>query len=167
MNAPTQATQAAATLDLGAMMEESLDNIPDAPDFANPPAGEYRLLVKEAKVDTYTTKKEPDVTKQRLKILYAIEQTVSVAGNEPPMPDGTMFNETFQGTEQGLSYFKKRIKEVMNVSDLAGVTLKDMMDSVKGQSFDARITIKKSENPNDKENPYENVNLRVIPPKAA
>jgi len=163
MNAPTQA----ATLDLGAMMEDSLDSIPDAPDFSNPPAGEYRLLCKEAKIDKYETKKEPGVAKQRLKILYAIEQTVSVAGNEPPVPDGSMFSETFQATEQGLSYFKKRIKEIMNASDLSGVTLGDMMETVKGQSFDARITIRKSENPNDKENPYENVQIRVIPPKAA
>lgn len=163
MNAPTQA----ATLDLGAMMEASLDSIPDAPDFSNPPAGEYRLLCKEAKIDKYTTKKEPDTEKQRLKILYAIEQTVSVAGNEPPVPDGSMFSETFQATEQGLSYFKKRIKEIMNASDLSGVTLGDMMETVKGQSFDARITIRKSENPNDKENPYENVQIRVIPPKAS
>lgn len=162
MNATTQAV----SLDLGAMMEQSLDSIPEAPDFANPPAGEYKLSVKEAKLDNYETKKEPGVQKQRLRILYAIEQTVSVAGNEPPMPDGTMFSETFQGTEQGLRYFKKRIKEVMNASDLTGVTLGEMMSSVKGQAFDARITIKKSENPNDKDNPYENVNIRVIPPKA-
>lgn len=162
MNAPTQA----ATLDLGAMMEASLDSIPDAPDFSNPPAGEYRLLCKEAKIDKYETKKEPGVEKQRLKILYAVEATVSVAGNEPPVPDGSMFSETFQATEQGLSYFKKRIKEIMNASDLSGVTLGDMMETVKGHSFDARITIRKSENPNDKENPYENVQIRVIPPKA-
>ena len=34
-------------LDLEQMMEESLDAIPDAPDFCIPPAGEYILQVKE------------------------------------------------------------------------------------------------------------------------
>jgi hypothetical protein len=158
------------TLDLGAMMEQSLDEIPEAPDFNNPPAGEYRLSVKEAKIDTYTAKpKQGDAggERQRLKLIYTIEQTVSTAGNEQPVPDGSMFSETFQGTEQGLSYFKKRVKEVMNVSDLNGVTLKDMMESVKGQAFDARITIKKTPNPNDANSPYENVNLRVVLPKAS
>ena len=48
------------TLDLGAMMEETLDDIPEAPDFANPPAGEYILSVKEAKIDTYTAKPKKD-----------------------------------------------------------------------------------------------------------
>lgn len=160
MNAETKK----ATLDLGAMMEQSLDNIPDAPDFTNPPAGEYKLELKEAKIDNYSTKKEPDVEKQRLKILYAVVATVSVAGKEPPVPDGSMFSETFQATEEGLSYFKKRIKEVMNASDLAGVTLADMMASAKGQQFDARITIRVTKGDNGQD--YENVNIRVIPPKA-
>jgi hypothetical protein len=162
MNAPDASKK--ATLDLGAMMEQSLDNIPEAPDFTNPPAGEYKLELKEAKIDTYTSKAEPDVEKQRLKILYAVVATVSVAGKEPPVPDGSMFTETFQATEEGLGYFKKRIKEVMNATDLAGVTLADMMASVKGQQFDARITIRLSANPAGGN--YENVNIRVIPPKA-
>lgn len=38
-----------------------------------------------------------------------------------------------------------------------------MMDSSKGMEFKARITIKKSPNPNDPENPYENIQIRVIP----
>ena len=161
MNAPTQA----ATLDLGAMMEASLDSIPDAPDFSNPPAGEYRLLCKEAKIDKYETKKEPGIEKQRLKILYAVEATVSVAGNEPPVPDGSMFSETFQATEEGLSYFKKRIREVMNASDLTGVSLGEMMNSVKGTTFQARITIRSTKGDNGQD--YVNVNIRVVPPAAA
>lgn len=156
-----------ASLDLGAMIDATLDSIPDAPDFSNPPAGEYRLSVKDCKIDTYTSKKEPGIKKQRIKMLYTVEQTVSTAGNEQPVPDGTMFNETFMGTEQGLAFFKKRIKEIMNASDLAGVSLKDMMDSIKGQAFDARITIKKSPNPDDPNTPYENVQIRVVQPKAA
>ena len=58
---------------------------------------------------------------------------------------------------------KKRIKEIMNVSDTIGVSLGDMMNSAKGMEFKARITIKKSPNPNDPENPYENIQIRVIP----
>lgn len=155
-----------ATLDLGAMLEESLDNIPEAPDFQLPPAGEYRLSVVEAKIDHYETKREPGVVKQRLKIIYSVNATVSVsaASKEPPVPDGSLFSETFQATEEGLGYFKKRIKEIMNVSDLSGVSLKDMMESVKGVGFDARITIRTTANPNDKDNPYQNVNVKVIPP---
>jgi hypothetical protein len=165
MNATTQKE----TLDLGAMMEETLDGIPDAPDFVNcPPPGEYRLNVQDAKVDQYETKDEPGIQKQRLKFNYKIEQTVSVSGNEPPLPDNSMFSETFQATVDGLGYAKKRIKEIMNVSDLAGVTLGQMMETVKGQSFDARITVRKTAGKGaNAGTTYENPTIRVIPPKAA
>ena len=151
-------------LDLDSMMNASLDAIPDAPDFNIPPAGEYRIQVKDAMIDKYETKKEPGVPKQRLKMLYIVLETISLATNEQPVPDGSMFSETFMATEQGLSYFKKRIKEVMNASDVTGVTLGDMMNSVKGSEFRCRISIKKTPNPNDKDNPYENLQIRVIPP---
>lgn len=159
----------AETLDLGAMMEETLDAIPEAPDFVNcPPAGEYKLSVQDAKVDNYETKEEPGIKKQRLKINYKIEQTISVSGNEPPLPDGSMFSETFQATVEGLSYFKKRIKETMNASDLEGVTLGQMMESVKGQHFDARITVRKTAGKGaNAGTTYENPQIRVIPPKAS
>lgn len=146
-------------LDLDNMLNDSLDAIPDAPDYANPPAGEYRLSVKDCAVDKYETKKEPGVQKQRMKITYSVVETVSTAANEQPVPDGSMFNETFMATEQGLSYFKKRIKEIMGASDVAGVTLGDMMSSVKGQEFMARITIKKTTS-NGQE--YENIQIRVV-----
>jgi hypothetical protein len=50
----------------------------------------------------------------------------------------------------------------MNVSDTTGVSLSDMMNSVKGIEFKCRITIKKTANPNDPDNPYENINIRII-----
>ena len=43
-------------LDLEGMLNDSLDAIPEAPDFNNPPAGEYRLLCKDAAIDKYETK---------------------------------------------------------------------------------------------------------------
>jgi hypothetical protein len=98
-----------------------------------------------------------------MKILYTIVSTESVSGNEPPVPDGSMFSETFQATQDGLSYFKKRIKDIMNVSDMQGVTLAQMMDSVKGMELKARITIRKSKGDNGQE--YENLNIRVVPPQ--
>lgn len=159
MTNTTQTT--AALLDLNAMVEQSLDNIPDAPDYSNPPAGEYELTVKDVKVETYKPKAGGEA--QRLKITYAVAQTLSTAANESPVPDGTMFTETFQATEMGLGYFKARIKAIMNVSDLNGVSLGDMMSSAKGQEFSARISIKKSPNPAGGE--YENLQIRVVAKK--
>jgi hypothetical protein len=146
-------------LDLNSMMNDSLDAIPDAPDYVTPPAGEYILSVKDSAIDKYETKKEPGVQKQRLKNTYSIDETLSTLNDEPPVPNGSMFNETFMATEQGLSYFKKRCKEIMNAADTAGVSLGDMMSSIKGSQFKARVSIKKS-TVNGTE--YENVQIRVV-----
>ena len=150
-------------LDLETMLEENLDSIPTAPDYVTPPAGEYSLDVKDVFVDKYKTKKEPDVQKQRLKFCYSIVETISTATNEEPVPNESLFTETFQATTEGLGYFKKRIASIMNVQDVVGCTLAEMMDSVKGMNFKARVTIKKS---TDNGTEYENIQLRVIPPKA-
>lgn len=154
-------TKAATLLDLNAMVEENMDSIPDAPDYSNPPAGEYTLTCMDAKIDIYKPKAGGEA--QRLKITYAVAATHATAANEAPVPAGTLFTETFQATELGLGYFKVRVKGIMNASDLAGVSLGDMMGSVKGVNFDARITIKKSPNPAGGE--YENVQIKVVPPK--
>lgn len=145
-------------LDLESMANETLDAIPDAPDFVTPPAGEYSLVVKDAAIDKYKDKE--GTAKQRLKITYTIAETVSTANNEPPVPNESIFSETFMGTEQGLGYFKKRIKEIMNTDNTQGVTLGDMMSSVKGVQFKCRIAIKKTPNPKGGE--YENIQIRVI-----
>ncbi len=157
--------QAATLLDLEALVNEegALDAIPEAPDFTNPPAGEYVLGCKEAKIDKYESKDEPGIMKQRLKIMYTVAETLSTV-DEPPVPDGSMFTETFQATEQGISYFKKRIKEILNVDDVQGVSLASMMQSAQGMQFKARIAIRKTVNPAG--GFYENLNIRIIKPTA-
>lgn len=152
--------KAATLLDLNAMMESTLDAIPEAAGFENPPDGEYTLTVKDAAVDSYKNKEQQNV--QRLKIVYTVAATLSTASGEQPVPDGTMFSETFQGTEQGVGFFKKRIKEILAVSDLAGVTLKDMMDSAKGATFDARLSTKKTPKKDVPGEFWENLNIRVV-----
>jgi hypothetical protein len=148
-------------LDLESLANETLDSIPEAPDFVTPPAGEYTLSVKDAAIDKYKDKE--GTAKQRLKITYTILDTKSVAGNEQPVPNDSIFTETFMATEQGVGYFKKRVKEIMMAENVSGVTLGEMMNSIKGVSFDCRISIKKSPNPKGGE--YENVQIRVVKPQ--
>lgn len=158
MNAETQAKD--TILDLNAMMNETLDSVPEAAGYENPPAGEYSLLIKDAAVDTYTSKDGSEG--QRLKITYEVAATHSTASGEQPVPNGTLFTETFQGTIQGVGFFKKRIKEVLNVETVEGVTLADMMNSAKGAAFDARISIKKTAKKDAPGEFWENLNIKVV-----
>ncbi len=154
-------TEAAKTLlDLEAMSGETLDGIEEAPDFITPPPGEYLLLVTDAKIDKYETK--DGLPAQRLKVMYSVAKTINTVNDEPPVADGSIFSETFQGTEQGLSFFKKRIRELMNAENVQGVTLADMMSSVKGQQVKARLSIKKTAKKGVPGEFYENLQIRIL-----
>lgn len=158
MNTETQAKD--TILDLNAMLNDSLDSIPEAAGYENPPAGEYSIILKDAAVDSYTTKDGADA--ERLKITYEVAATLSTASGEQPVPNGTLFTETFQGTVQGVGFFKKRIKEVLNVESVEGVTLADMMNSAKGAAFDARISIKKTAKKDVPGEFWENLNIKIV-----
>ncbi len=153
----------ATLLNLEALLndQEAFDAIQEAPDFMQPPAGLYRLKANEAKIDKYESKDEPGIEKQRLVIMYSIVSTLAT-DEEQPVPDGSLFRETFMATEQGIGYFKKRIKEILKAEDTAGVSLADMMTSVAGEEFYARITVRKTPKKDSPNEHYENINIRII-----
>jgi hypothetical protein len=159
MNDQTKTT----LLDLDNLMNETLDAIPESPDYVKPPAGEYQIQCQEAKIDKYTDKDNNSC--QRLKITYTVEETLSTLNNEPPVPNGSLFSETFQATEQGIDFFRKRIKKIMGVEDTTGVTLGDMMNSSKGVSFKARLSYKTTEGKAGTANAgkkYENLQMTIV-----
>ncbi len=164
MNAFTK--PASTILDLDAMMDETLDNVPDMPDYQNPPDGLYKLVCKEVKTETYTSKPKdgkPASSGTRIRMTTAVVATTEFPSGMP-VPDGTLFSETFQGTEEGLGYFKARAIKVLNVADVKGVSLRDIYAELTGKEYDAKISTKVSK---VGDNVYENLNVRVIAPVAA
>ena len=152
------------SLDLAGMMDETLDNIAEAPDYINPPSGSYTLSVKDCVTESYTNKKLK-VQCQRIRVTYSVLATLELSkSDEQPVPDGSMFSETFTGTAQGLGYFKKSSKAIMNVSTLDGVPLRDIISSIKGSAFDAILTVKQTPKEGSTTEFYENVSMRVVPP---
>jgi hypothetical protein len=154
-------TENTTLLDMESMMNETLDTVENVAEFANPPAGEYRLKVISAKPGKASAKGTPT-----MQITYAVVETKATASGEQPVPDGTMFSERFQWTEQGKPFFKARIKSIMGVDDVSGVTLGDMLASAVSAEFDARITIKKDPKKVDgvvvPGEFYENIQIRVV-----
>lgn len=157
-----------AGLDLGALMDESLDNVEEAPDFTTPPNGDYRFKVKECKIEKYIPKPKdgkvfPEA--QRIKLLYAIVQTYALASaNEQPVPDGSLVSESFMGTEEGVGYFKLKVKKILN-ADITGVKLRDIIATLAGAEFDARVSIRTTPNPAG--GSYENAQINPIVRKEA
>jgi hypothetical protein len=144
-------------LNIDALLDSTLDNTPDVPDYTNPPMGLYILGIPKAELETYTNKaKEENL---RVKITYAVENTIETEGM--PVANGTLFTETFQATEDGLKYFKKQARKLLNVSDLNGVPMRDILASLTGVTgIKAKITIRVSKGDSGQE--YENINVRPM-----
>lgn len=146
-------------LDLDTLLDSTLDTVVDLPDYLNPPTGNYVLSVIEAEIKQGKPAEGKEKAKPaRIVLTYRVDQTVETEGM--PVPDGTLFTEGFQGTEEGLGYFKKQAKKLLNIEDLNGVSIRDLLESLKDvQTFDAVLTNKVSK-VGEKE--YENVNVRPV-----
>lgn len=133
-------------LDLDSMMDMAMSKVEDVPNFVTPPEGLYRLKATEVKTEKYTskaTKDKPETKGQRIRITYAIIAVHECTDSAPPALN-SIFSETFMGTEDGVKYFKRQAKNIMNVEDLGDATLRDVMEGLQSTEFDCKITIKKN-----------------------
>lgn len=157
-------SSSATILDLDNMLDIEMDKVETLPDYVTPPAGVYMLSVSDCDIEKYKQKankekgRNQEQEASRIRLTYVVDKTIEVGANDLPVKDGSLFSETFMGTEEGLKFFKKQAMNILNVSDMSGARLKDIIDGLKGQSFKARITIRKTANPAGGE--YENVQVR-------
>lgn len=158
MNAPTKNV---TILDLDAMMDIKMDEVETLPDFVTPPPGIYVLAVKEAKIEKYSSKAEPEVKKSRIRISYIVKETKEVVAGQLPVADGSMFSETFMGTEDGIKFFKKAAMGALGVASFEGASIKDVIDGLADAEFEARITSRSSTDPVTKQ-VFENINVRAV-----
>lgn len=133
-------------LDLDSMMDMEMSQVEDVPNFITPPDGLYALEVKEVKTEKYTSKAKegkPETKGQRIKLMYTIDLIIECEDKIPPAP-GSLFSESFMATEEGIKYFKRQAKNIMNVEDLGNATLRDVMDGLKGTKFNAKLKMNKT-----------------------
>lgn len=163
MNAPSKPK--ATLLDLDALMDTKLASVETLPDYMNPPAGIFMLTVKDCGVKKFKVKdenkKETGEEGNRISLTFSVDETIALAdANDITVPNGTLFNESFQGTEEGLKYFKKRAMGVLNETDFGDASLGDIFSAMQGVQAKARVTIRKSKGDNGQV--YENTNLQFI-----
>jgi len=149
-------------LGLEDMLAATLDSIEVAPDFVSPPDGEYELRCISAKAETYTSKVGKNGA--RIKLVYAIQSTISTVAGEMPVPDGSLISETLMFTPQGLPYFVTRAIALLHVSDVKGIPVAEILDALEGAEAKARVTTKRTPKVASEPNGafYENLNIRVI-----
>jgi hypothetical protein len=144
-------------LDLDALMDANLDEVVNVPDYVIPPDGVYTLAISDATLDKVKNKegKESPV----FIITYRVEATKETKGM--PVADGSLFSERFQYTEEGLKYFKRAAKNILNTATVDGVSIRDILATLKDNPpFTAVITVAETTSPEGKK--YENVRVRPV-----
>lgn len=141
-------------LDLDSLLDSTTDAVPDVPDFVDPPSGAYVIKCEKAVAETYKSKDGAEGT--RIRLTYSVVETLELASEaDLPVPNGSLFSETFQATEMGLSFFKRQAKKLLKVESLDGVSVRDILNEL--TSFEGTVTIRAEKNAQG----Y--VNLRINP----
>lgn len=128
-------------LDIDELLDMQMDTVADVPDYVTPETGLYMLSVTEGEI-----KKSKEAGKSaRIVVTLRIDATVELAEGSMPVADGSLFTQSYMGTQDGLGYFKRDCKKMLNQEELpAGLSVRDMFDALKaGDSFKARITTSK------------------------
>jgi len=130
-------------LDLDSMQDDTLDDIAEAPDYINPPAGDYRLLTVGGKINSFTN--DDGVTSQNFTVTIAVQETLELVDDlEPPVPEGSLFTIRFYGTHEGLAKLKREVRKMANVESLTGTSLRNISELLEsGLEFNGRVSYSK------------------------
>lgn len=143
-------------LDLDALLDTEMDKVETLPDYVKPGRSLLQLKIKEAGTKE---RKDKDGNKAvNLNIVYEIQETLE--SDEPPFPNGSLFSDRFQASEDGIKFFKKQAMAILNVKDMEGVKLRDVFEGLVGTEFKAAITVRTTTGADGKA--YENLNIRPL-----
>jgi len=148
-------------LDLDALLDGNLTNVPDVPDFVTPPAGTYTIKVENAEL-TNTAKDKEGNPLIRMEITLSVQETIELLNaGDMPVANGSMFMERFSYGEDGLKYFKRFAKNVLNVESLDDVSLRDILATLKeAPLFKAVVTLQESAGKEGQK--YTNIRMRPV-----
>ena len=144
----------ATLLDLESLADESLEDIAEAPEYINPPAGDYILRSVSGEIRTY--EEDDGTTKQSIRVVIAVKEALELVSDEPPVPEGSLFSLSFQGTKEGLGAFKRELRKMTGEKSLPAMTLNEYFEMLETElEFRGRVSYRKFK---DKE--Y--INLRIL-----
>lgn len=140
-------------LDLDAMLGQSLSTTEAAPDFITPENGSYIFEVKDTKASKKEVKDKAAALKEgkpteyvSLEFTYVIAEVIDQEGH--PIKPGSLFSERFIFSEQGLPYFKARVRDIAVASggseeDADSLSIKEALEAVKGIRFAVDVRLNK------------------------
>jgi len=153
-------------LDMDSILGQSLDDTPDVPEFINDiPAGSYLLTITKAGVEKYKSKDEDtglETERMRIRVVYSIQKTIELADpTDIPVPDGSLFSESFMVNENGMQYFKRQAKKTLGTDNIQGASVKEILAEMENDlTLQAKVKTKSTKADNGKE--YKNVQVHII-----
>lgn len=144
-------------LDLESILDTNMEAVETLPDYVTPGKSILDIKVHDTEIKK-SIDKETGADKRAIVLTYEIIATVE--SEEPAFPDGSRFTERFQATEDGLKYFKKQAMKLLNVSDLTGATLRDILEGLKGTEVRVAVTQRTAKGKDGKD--YTNINIRPL-----
>lgn len=160
----TQVKPKATLLDLDSLLDAEVDKIENVPDFVTPPPGLYKLKVTNCEIKDFDEKEDGKKTGnkgKKIHIFYSVLETEAIDddGKEIPVADGSLFSESFMGTEDGLKYFKKAASNILGIKEFEGAKIRDIIEGIKEAEFRAKITHRITTN--DKGAKFVNLTIRA------
>ena len=144
----------ATLLDLESLADESLEDIAEAPEYINPPAGDYILRSVSGEIRTY--EEDDGTTRQSVRVVIAVKEALELVSDEPPVPEGSLFSLSFQGTKEGLGAFKRELRKMTGEESLPAMTLNEYFQMLETElEFQGRISYRKFKD-------REFINLRIL-----
>lgn len=125
-------------LDIDDLLNTSMDSVVDIPDYITPETGLYMLSIHDV-----TIKRAKEAGKaSRIMVTLAISATVELPEGSMPAADGSLFVLSYQGTKEGIEYFKRDAKKMLNMDELpAGLSMGDVFEALKAvDPFRAKVT---------------------------
>lgn len=149
------ANNEATLLDMDSILDQTMDAVKDVPDYVTPTNGNYVLSVASSELKPgLPAKAGKEATAPRLVITYRIEEVLEAEGLPPAT--GSLFSEGFTGTAQGLEYFKKQVRKILNTDDLGSASVRDLLTGLpEVGAFNATVKV-------TKKGDYENVSIRPV-----
>jgi len=138
---------------LEALVNGSLSDIKDLPDFLNLPVGAYRLVGNKAGIEEIGQKKEAG-----LKFILEVKEVMELADEEatpPKIGDKTSF--VYVG-EFGIQKFKKTFTHV--IADLGVGSIAELLDKFEGLEF--IVAIKQRKDKNDETKVYSEIQSIIL-----
>lgn len=85
-----------------------------------------------------------------------MKEALELVSDEPPVPEGSLFSLSFQGTKEGLGAFKRELRKMTGLEVLQPMTLNEYFQMLETElEFRGRISYRKFKD-------REYINLRIL-----